>query len=181
MPTDEDEISMHYESAWMGLDELAHDIGEVKYQLSVYGDRRNKQVSELQDMLDKVLDICPADKITLLLLRDDPGLNKQIIRWQQQKTGVDQRFRKLQLTNSCLFGCRSKPNHTEPLPQRRFVVPWPAATELEAAPSTTCSMAAGAVAIAPHSYSGHMLGRSSHELRSAQSGVMVPSMRSWRV
>lgn len=88
MPTDEDEISQHYESAWIGLDELAHDIGEVKYQLAVYGDRRNKQVSELQDLLDTVLDVCPPDKITLLLLRDEPGLTKQIARWQPKKRGV---------------------------------------------------------------------------------------------
>ena len=87
MPAAEDEISMHYESAWIGLDELAHDIGEVKYQLSVYGDRRNKQVSELQDMFDAVLDVCPPDRITLLLLRDDPGLNQQIFLWQQKNGG----------------------------------------------------------------------------------------------
>lgn len=95
MPTDEDETGRHYEDAWIGLDEIAHDVGEVMYQLAAYAVRRNRQVSELRDMLDKMLDVCSPDKTTLQL-RDDPGLNKQSVRWQQ-KNGADLHIRAIEL------------------------------------------------------------------------------------
>lgn len=82
----DDEITRYCEDAFIGLGDIAYDIGEVKHQLAVYAVRKNKQFSELQDILDTVLDACPADTLTRLL-RGDPDPTGRIRRSQQKKSG----------------------------------------------------------------------------------------------
>ena len=71
----------------MPTDEDDDDIVEINHRLAVYANRQIRQRRELRSTLDTVLDACPADTITLLLLRGDPGLTKQIARWQQKHSG----------------------------------------------------------------------------------------------
>ena len=87
MPDDEDDITRHYEEALIGMDDIVDDVGEVVWQFNAFTDRKLKQVRELERLLDTVLDACPADTITMLLLRGDPGLTRQIRSWQQKHSG----------------------------------------------------------------------------------------------
>ena len=83
----EGDMTRHYEEALIGLDDIVDDVGEVVWKFNAFTDQKLKQVRELRRTLDTVLDACPADTITLLLLRGDPGLTRHIERWQQKHSG----------------------------------------------------------------------------------------------
>lgn len=88
MSEDEDDIAQHYEEALIGLDDIVDGISDVTWHFNAFTNRTRRQVRELRRMLDTVLDACPADTITLLLLRGDPGLTRHIQRWQQKNGGL---------------------------------------------------------------------------------------------